>query len=235
MLPGSDFRMQPKYMDMLNLPEAWRFGRGGGVKIAVIDTGVTPHPRLPHLIPGGDYVMSGDGLSDCDAHGTLVASMIGGAPAGSEEPGAPGPRRRRQFRPGNHRHRRRLRRRSAWRHRLRRRSRWSLLRHRRRRRTPGPFGLPPAAPASPALLQKKRGGGGGKKKKKKKRPQRRDSRSPRRREPPTVVTARQCCPAIPMADRLFRWTTHDWLKRRRWTRRRQGRPTRSPGLRPTPS
>ncbi|MFZ0903703.1 MAG: type VII secretion-associated serine protease mycosin [Mycobacterium sp.] len=92
-LPGSDFRMQPKYMDMLNLPEAWRFGRGGGVKIAVIDTGVTPHPRLPHLIPGGDYVMSGDGLSDCDAHGTLVASMIGGAPAGSEEPGAPGPRR----------------------------------------------------------------------------------------------------------------------------------------------
>ena len=83
-LPGTDFRVQPKYMDMLNLPEAWRFGRGGGVKIAVIDTGVTPHPRLPHLIPGGDYVMAGDGLSDCDAHGTLVASMIGGAPASAE-------------------------------------------------------------------------------------------------------------------------------------------------------
>jgi membrane-anchored mycosin MYCP len=78
---------------MLNLPEAWRFGRGGGVKVAVIDTGVTPHPRLPHLLPGGDYVMGGDGLSDCDAHGTLVASMIGGAPAGAEGPGAPGPRR----------------------------------------------------------------------------------------------------------------------------------------------
>jgi membrane-anchored mycosin MYCP len=92
-LPGSDFRVQPKYMDMLNLPEAWRFGRGGGVKIAVIDTGVTPHPRLPHLTPGGDYVMSGDGLSDCDAHGTLVASMIGGAPASGEVAEAPGPRR----------------------------------------------------------------------------------------------------------------------------------------------
>lgn len=92
-LPGTDFRVQPKYMDMLNLPEAWRFGRGGGVKIAIIDTGVTPHPRLPHLIPGGDYVMAGDGLSDCDAHGTLVASMIGGAPASFEAPGAPGPRR----------------------------------------------------------------------------------------------------------------------------------------------
>ncbi len=92
-LPGSDFRVQPKYMDMLNLPEAWRFGRGGGVKIAVIDTGVTPHPRLPHLTPGGDYVMAGDGLSDCDAHGTLVASMIGGAPATAAVPEAPGPRR----------------------------------------------------------------------------------------------------------------------------------------------
>jgi membrane-anchored mycosin MYCP len=92
-LPGTDFRVQPKYMDMLNLPEAWRFGRGGGVKVAVIDTGVTPHPRLPHLIPGGDYVMGGDGLSDCDAHGTLVASMIAGAPSGAEGPGAPGPRR----------------------------------------------------------------------------------------------------------------------------------------------
>jgi membrane-anchored mycosin MYCP len=93
-LPGTDFRVQPKYMDMLNLPEAWRFGRGGGVRIAVIDTGVTPHPRLPHLVPGGDYVMAGgDGLSDCDAHGTLVASMIGGgaAPGG----GAPPPRPRR--------------------------------------------------------------------------------------------------------------------------------------------
>jgi membrane-anchored mycosin MYCP len=92
-LPGTDFRMQPKYMDMLNLPEAWRFGRGGGVRIAVIDTGVTPHPRLPHLVPGGDFVMAGDGLSDCDAHGTIVASMIGGAPAPEEGSAAPGPRR----------------------------------------------------------------------------------------------------------------------------------------------
>ncbi|WP_219069795.1 type VII secretion-associated serine protease mycosin [Candidatus Mycobacterium methanotrophicum] len=92
-LPGTDFRVQPKYMDMLNLPEAWRFGRGGGEKIAIIDTGVTPHPRLPHLVPGGDYVMAGDGLSDCDAHGTLVASMIGAAPASAEGPGEPGPRR----------------------------------------------------------------------------------------------------------------------------------------------
>jgi membrane-anchored mycosin MYCP len=92
-LPGTDFRLQPKYMDMLNLQEAWQFGRGAGVKVAVIDTGVTPHPRFPHLIPGGDYIMGGDGLSDCDAHGTIVASMIGAAPANGSTPPPAAPRR----------------------------------------------------------------------------------------------------------------------------------------------
>src|SRR5271165_6222808 len=93
-LPGTDFRLQPKYMEMLNLQEAWSFGRGAGVKVAVIDTGVSPHPRFPHLIPGGDYVMAGgDGLSDCDAHGTIVASMIGAAPASGAVPPPAAPRR----------------------------------------------------------------------------------------------------------------------------------------------
>jgi membrane-anchored mycosin MYCP len=92
-LPGTNFRLQPKYMDMLNLQEAWQFGRGAGVKVAVIDTGVTPHPRFPHLIPGGDYIMGGDGLSDCDAHGTIVASMIGAAPANGAPPPPAGPRK----------------------------------------------------------------------------------------------------------------------------------------------
>src|ERR1700751_508080 len=92
-LPGTDFRLQPKYMDMLNLQEAWQFGRGAGVKVAVIDTGVTPHPRFQHLLPGGDYVMGGDGLSDCDAHGTIVASMIGAAPANGAPPPPAGPRK----------------------------------------------------------------------------------------------------------------------------------------------
>lgn len=93
-MPGTDFKIPPKYMEMLNLNEAWQFGRGEGIKVAVIDTGVTPHPRLPRLIPGGDYVMAGgDGLSDCDAHGTLVASMIGAAPASGAAPPPASPRR----------------------------------------------------------------------------------------------------------------------------------------------
>ena len=29
-LPGTDFRLQPKYMDMLNLQEAWRSAGGPG-------------------------------------------------------------------------------------------------------------------------------------------------------------------------------------------------------------
>ncbi len=36
--------------------------------------------RLP-AEAGGDFVtQDGDGLSDCDAHGTLTASIIGGRP-----------------------------------------------------------------------------------------------------------------------------------------------------------
>jgi membrane-anchored mycosin MYCP len=81
-------------MEMLNLSEAWAFSRGAGVKVAVIDTGVAPHARFPHLIPGGDYVMGGgDGLSDCDAHGTIVASMIGAAPANGAAGPPAGPRK----------------------------------------------------------------------------------------------------------------------------------------------
>ncbi|WP_124711186.1 type VII secretion-associated serine protease mycosin [Gordonia insulae] len=66
---------------MMNLPDAWRFSRGAGQKVAVIDTGVTPHPRLGRVQAGGDYVSSGNGLTDCDAHGTLVAGIIAAEPS----------------------------------------------------------------------------------------------------------------------------------------------------------
>lgn len=66
---------------MMNLPQAWRFSRGKGQRVAVIDTGVTPHPRLGRVQAGGDYVSSGNGLVDCDAHGTLVAGIIAASPS----------------------------------------------------------------------------------------------------------------------------------------------------------
>lgn len=57
----------------------WRLSRGDGQRVAVIDTGVARHPRLPRLEGGGDYVADGDGTVDCDAHGTIVAGIIAAA------------------------------------------------------------------------------------------------------------------------------------------------------------
>ncbi|ORB62841.1 type VII secretion-associated serine protease, partial [Mycobacterium shinjukuense] len=67
--------------NLLNIGKAWQYSTGNGVPVAVIDTGVSPNPRLP-VVPGGDYIMGEDGLSDCDSHGTVVSSIIGAAPLG---------------------------------------------------------------------------------------------------------------------------------------------------------
>ena len=64
----------------LHLEAVWPTTRGDGQRVAVIDTGVAPHPRLPRLQAGGDYVSTGDGTQDCDAHGTIVAGIIAATP-----------------------------------------------------------------------------------------------------------------------------------------------------------
>ncbi|WP_405498977.1 type VII secretion-associated serine protease mycosin [Nocardia sp. NBC_00511] len=80
-LPNSDLTQTPQPERALDLQRARSLSRGGGVTVAVIDTGVSPNPRLPNLSGAGDYVQTGgDGLSDCDAHGTLIAGIIGAAP-----------------------------------------------------------------------------------------------------------------------------------------------------------
>lgn len=68
-----------------DLTRLWQFTRGGGQRVAVIDTGVARHRRLQNLIAGGDYVSTGDGTQDCDAHGTLVAGIIAAAPDPSSD------------------------------------------------------------------------------------------------------------------------------------------------------
>ncbi|MEU4342692.1 type VII secretion-associated serine protease mycosin [Nocardia sp. NPDC023852] len=73
---GGDGPTTPAAQLSLGLEHAWQFSRGAGQLVAVIDTGVVRHPRLPGLISGGDYVSSSDGTEDCDAHGTLVAGLI---------------------------------------------------------------------------------------------------------------------------------------------------------------
>lgn len=88
---ATDVQDVPTALKALDFTSVWPITRGAGQTVAVIDTGVTAHPRLPGLIAGGDYVSAGDGLFDCDAHGTMVAGLIAAqtAPGSGFAGGAP--------------------------------------------------------------------------------------------------------------------------------------------------
>jgi membrane-anchored mycosin MYCP len=79
-IAGTDFGVATPSQRMLDPSAAWRFSRGDGQLVAVLDTGVRPGPRLPGVQPGGDYIESTDGLADCDGRGTAVAGLIAGQP-----------------------------------------------------------------------------------------------------------------------------------------------------------
>ncbi len=81
--PGASFTAPPWANRYLGVDRAQRLATGVGITVALIDTGVTASPRVP-ADPGGDFVTDGDGLFDCDAHGTLVASLIAGRPSGTD-------------------------------------------------------------------------------------------------------------------------------------------------------
>lgn len=79
---------KPWGQQYLRIEEVHKFVRaakgsaGGGMKVAVIDTGVNRHPFFQGRVEGGgDYVQDGEnGLNDCDGHGTEVAGIIAGNP-----------------------------------------------------------------------------------------------------------------------------------------------------------
>lgn len=79
-LPGSQFHSIP-INQVFQVDQLHRFANGAGQTVAVIDSGVTPNARLPHLRGAGDYITGGDGLEDCDHHGTLISGIIGAQPA----------------------------------------------------------------------------------------------------------------------------------------------------------
>jgi membrane-anchored mycosin MYCP len=73
--------VEPALAERLRLPALHALATGRGQRVAVIDTGVAPHPRLAGRLVGlDDLLAGGDGLVDCDGHGTAVAGLIGAAP-----------------------------------------------------------------------------------------------------------------------------------------------------------
>lgn len=77
----SDFDKQAPASTVFEVERLHEFATGKDVTVAIIDSGVQPNDRLPRLRGGGDYISSGNGLSDCDHHGTLIAGIIGAAPS----------------------------------------------------------------------------------------------------------------------------------------------------------
>ena len=74
----------------LRLADVHQLATGRGQVIAVIDTGIAPHPLLgSRLRGGGDYLIGGEGLDDCDGHGTAVAGLLAGGPVRGERSGTP--------------------------------------------------------------------------------------------------------------------------------------------------
>jgi membrane-anchored mycosin MYCP len=72
---------EPAGQRRLRIRQAQQFATGQGQRVAVIDSGVQPHPRLAgRLIDGGDYIENRSGLFDCDGHGTAVAGLVAAAP-----------------------------------------------------------------------------------------------------------------------------------------------------------
>jgi membrane-anchored mycosin MYCP len=79
--PVGTVEAEPAGQQRLRIRQAQQFAIGRGQRVAVIDSGVQPHPRLAgRLIDGGDYIENHSGLVDCDGHGTAVAGLIAAAP-----------------------------------------------------------------------------------------------------------------------------------------------------------
>jgi hypothetical protein len=62
---------------LFDIPAYWQKSRGAGVKIAVLDTGVAPHPDLEGAIAAAvDFTNSPFGAVDVHGHGTHVVGIL---------------------------------------------------------------------------------------------------------------------------------------------------------------
>ncbi|MEU6176203.1 type VII secretion-associated serine protease mycosin [Streptantibioticus parmotrematis] len=84
--PAPQIKGTPWSLQRVLLDQLWQYGRGEGVKVAVIDTGVdNRNPQLRQAVDtrdGEDLIdPKGDGTDDTVGHGTEVAGIIAARPA----------------------------------------------------------------------------------------------------------------------------------------------------------
>ncbi len=79
-------------LSAIHAREAWKFGDGDGVVVAVLDTGVSAtHPDLrDRILPGWNFIADNGNTSDDDGHGTFVAGLIAASSDSGPEGVAPG-------------------------------------------------------------------------------------------------------------------------------------------------
>lgn len=79
---GVDLKNKPWGQQQLRFDDLHKFATGKDVLVGVIDTGVKAHPYFQDRIKGGGdlVVRGGNGLEDCDGHGTEVAGIIAAKP-----------------------------------------------------------------------------------------------------------------------------------------------------------
>jgi subtilisin family serine protease len=77
-ITGTDtFRSQQWGYDAIKTPAANTASTGTGITVAVVDTGVARVADLSgKILPGKDFIATGDGTADPNGHGTGVASII---------------------------------------------------------------------------------------------------------------------------------------------------------------
>lgn len=72
-------KRQQQFRPLVNARPVWSTTKGEGQTVAIIDTGINPHPRLSNLQGLADF-NDDKGLSDCDQHGSLVAAILAAQP-----------------------------------------------------------------------------------------------------------------------------------------------------------
>ncbi|QIB43211.1 S8 family serine peptidase [Streptomyces aureoverticillatus] len=90
---ADDVQSKQWYLDAMGAEELWNVSTGEGIKVAVVDSGVSETPSLKGRVLAGKDVtgLKGGALDDYNSHGTTMAELIVGSGRGGGLKGlAPG-------------------------------------------------------------------------------------------------------------------------------------------------